>query len=104
MRWPRSCEGQERPPRSANHRDHLRRRRFPLSVPVRPRVLARASRASATADVARLRAEGHDIEDEDVARLSPLKDRRISFLGRYLFNVKAGGPFQDPDAVEDDED
>lgn len=62
------------------------------------------------AAVARLRAEGHDIKDEDVARLSPLKDRHINFLGRHLFNIKAGGPgqglrpFRDPDASEDDED
>jgi hypothetical protein len=57
--------------------------------------------------VARLRAGGHDIKDEDVARLSPLKDRHINFLGRYLFNSKASGPgrslrpFRDPDASED---
>ncbi|GGO96908.1 hypothetical protein GCM10012280_57470 [Wenjunlia tyrosinilytica] len=62
------------------------------------------------AAVAQLRAEGHDIKDEDVARLSPLKDRHITFLGRYLFNIKAGGPgqglrpFRDPEAVGDDED
>ncbi|CAL9665636.1 Tn3 family transposase Tn3 [Streptomyces sp. enrichment culture] len=62
------------------------------------------------AAVARLRAEGHDIKDEDVARLSPLKDRHINFLGRCLFNITASGPgqglrpFRDPDAVEDDED
>ncbi|GHI10201.1 hypothetical protein AQI88_39580 [Streptomyces cellostaticus] len=46
------------------------------------------------AAVARLRAEGHDIKDEDVARLSLLKDRHINFPGRYLFNIKAGGPGQ----------
>lgn len=56
-----------------------------------------------------LRAEGHDIEDEDVARLSPLKDRHIDFLGRYLFNINASGPGQglrplrDPDAAQEDE-
>ncbi len=61
------------------------------------------------AAVAQLRAEGHDIEDEDVARLSPLKDRHIKLLGRYLFDITASGPGQglrplrDPDAVEDDE-
>ncbi|WP_406097334.1 hypothetical protein [Kitasatospora purpeofusca] len=44
------------------------------------------------------------------ARLSPLKDRHINFLGRYLFNIKASGPgqglrpFRDPDAAEDDEE
>ncbi|WP_328504762.1 transposase [Streptomyces sp. NBC_00457] len=60
------------------------------------------------AAVAQLRAEGHDVKGEDVARLSPLKDRHVNFLGRYLFNIKASGPgkglrpFRDPDAVEDD--
>ncbi|WTR04605.1 transposase [Streptomyces sp. NBC_00145] len=62
------------------------------------------------AAVAQLRAEGHDIKDEDVARLSPLEDRHINFLGRYLFNIKANGPsqglrlFRDPDAGDVDED
>jgi hypothetical protein len=60
--------------------------------------------------VAQLRAEGHEIKDEDVARLSPLKDRHINFLGRCLFNIKASGPgqglrpFRDPDATKDDEE
>jgi hypothetical protein len=64
---------------------------------------------SLDAAVARLRAEGHDIKEEDAARLSPLKDRHISFLGRYLFNITASGPgqglrpFRDP-AAEDDEE
>ena len=59
------------------------------------------------AAVAQLRAEGHDIKDEDVARISSLKDRHINFLGRYLFNIIASGPsqglrpFRDPDAPED---
>ncbi|MEI5009480.1 hypothetical protein RB196_21205 [Streptomyces sp. PmtA] len=49
-------------------------------------------------------------QDEDIARLSPLKDRHINFLGRYLFNIKDAGPgrglrpLRDPDAVEDAED
>ncbi|MFF1306167.1 Tn3 family transposase [Streptomyces sp. NPDC058307] len=47
------------------------------------------------AAVALLRTDGHDIEDEDAARLSPLKDRHINFLGRYLFNIKAGCLGQD---------
>ncbi|MFE3901421.1 Tn3 family transposase [Streptomyces sp. NPDC059153] len=61
------------------------------------------------AAVARLRAEGHDIKDEDVARLSPLKDQHINFLGRYLFNITASGPgqglrpFRDPAADDDEE-
>ncbi|SCY11583.1 Tn3 transposase DDE domain-containing protein [Streptomyces sp. 136MFCol5.1] len=62
------------------------------------------------AAVAQLRAEGHDIKGEDVARISPLKDRHINFLGRYLFNITASGPgrglrpLRDPDATEPDED
>lgn len=62
------------------------------------------------AAVAQLRTEGHGIKDEDVARLSSLKDRHIDFLGRYLFNIRASGPgqglcpFRDTGAVEDAED
>jgi hypothetical protein len=61
------------------------------------------------AAVAQLRAEGHDIEDEDVARLSPLRDRHINVLGRYRFNIQASGPGQGlgplraPDAPDDEE-
>jgi hypothetical protein len=33
--------------------------------------------------VAHLRAEGHEITDEDVARLSPLKNAHVNFLGCY---------------------
>ncbi|KUL48417.1 hypothetical protein ADL28_29710 [Streptomyces violaceusniger] len=60
------------------------------------------------ATVVQLRAEGHDIKDADVARLSPLKDRHINVLDRYLFTTEASGPaqslrpFRDPDAAEDD--
>jgi hypothetical protein len=32
------------------------------------------------AAVAQLRAEGHDLKDQDVARLSPLKERHINFM------------------------
>lgn len=62
------------------------------------------------ATVAQLRVEGHDIKDEDVARLSPLKDRHINFLGRYLFDIKSSGPGQglrplcDSDTAEDADD
>jgi hypothetical protein len=62
------------------------------------------------AAVAQLRAEGHQIRDEDVARLSPLKDRHINFLGRYQFHIHDSGPGQglrplrDPDAPEDTDD
>ena len=38
-----------------------------------------------------LRAEGFDVRDEDVARLSPLGFEHINMLGRYAFTL--------PDAV-----
>ena len=34
-----------------------------------------------------LRAEGHEVRDEDVTRLSPLTHEHINMLGRYSFNV-----------------
>ena len=37
------------------------------------------------AALTRLRAEGHDVRDEDVARLSPLGFEHINMLGRYAF-------------------
>lgn len=39
----------------------------------------------------KLRTEGYDVKDEDVARLSPLMHEHINMLGRYSFSV--------PDAV-----
>lgn len=61
------------------------------------------------AAVAQLQAEGHDIREEDIARLSPLKHRNLNLLGRYNFagSVPAAGalrPLRDPDAHELDED
>jgi TnpA family transposase len=41
------------------------------------------------AAVARLRAEGHEIRDEDIARLSPLRHRNLNLLGRYGFTASA---------------
>lgn len=66
-------------------------------------------RAQAPGAVAQLRAEGHDIRDEDVARLSPLKHKNLNVLGRYSFtaSVPASGglrPLRDPDAPGFDED
>ena len=43
------------------------------------------------AALAQLRAEGFDVRDEDVARLSPLGFKHINMLGRYAFTL--------PDAV-----
>lgn len=60
------------------------------------------------AAVAQLRAEGHEIRDEDIAWLSPLKHRNLNVLGRYSFtaSVPREGlrPLRDPDAVELDDD
>ncbi|CAM5257948.1 hypothetical protein SCANM63S_04398 [Streptomyces canarius] len=61
------------------------------------------------AAVAQLRAEGHEIRDEDIARLSPLKHKNLNLLGRYSFTAStpaAGAlrPLRDPDAPGPDED
>ena len=63
------------------------------------------------AAVVQLRAESHEIRDEDVARLSPLKHKNLNVLGRHSFTPTqpAGGtlrPLRDPDAagLNDDED
>ena len=61
------------------------------------------------AAIAQLRDEGHEIRDEDIARLSPLKHRNLNVLGRYSFTagVPADGvlrPLRDPDAPELDDD
>jgi hypothetical protein len=55
-----------------------------------------------------LAAEGHEIRDEDVARLSPLICEHINMLGRYSFTVPAAvargelRPLRDPDDDRDD--
>lgn len=59
--------------------------------------------------VAQLKADGHEIRDEDITRLSPLKHRNPNLLGRYSFaaSTPAAGtlrPLRDPDASELDED
>jgi TnpA family transposase len=61
------------------------------------------------AAIAQLHHEGHEIRDEDIARLSPLKHRNLNVLGRYSFTagVPADGflrPLRDPDAPELDDD
>ncbi|MGB8946635.1 MAG: Tn3 family transposase [Streptomyces sp.] len=60
------------------------------------------------AAVAKLRAEGHEIRDEDVARLSPLKHKNLNVLGRYSFTasqpVDGLRPLRDPEAVDLDDD
>jgi hypothetical protein len=56
----------------------------------------------------RVRTEGHNIKDEDIARLSPLKHRNLNCLGRYSFTasqpVDGLRPLRGPDAVDLDDD
>ncbi|MEU5637704.1 Tn3 family transposase [Streptomyces rishiriensis] len=60
------------------------------------------------AAVAQLRVEGHEISDEDVARLSPLEHKNLNCLGRYSFTasqpVEGLRPLRAPDAVDLDDD
>ena len=60
------------------------------------------------AAVAQARAEGHEIRDEGIARLSPLKHRNLNVLGRYSSTasqpVDGLRPLRDPDAVSPDDD
>ena len=52
------------------------------------------------AAVAQLRAEGHEILDEDVAWLSPLVHKNLNVLGRYSLTASTPkGGLRDPDAV-----
>jgi hypothetical protein len=54
-----------------------------------------------------LRAEGYEIADEDIERLSPLRHEHINLLGRYYFtladSVRGGQlrPLRNPDELED---
>jgi len=53
--------------------------------------------------LAQLRADGHTIQDADIARLSPLGNAHLNVLGRYSFTlaepILRGGwrPFRQPD-------
>src|SRR5215203_4688947 len=57
----------------------------------------------------RLRAEGYEVREEDVARLSPLGFEHVNMLGRYAFTLPdavARGelrPLRDPALAGDDE-
>jgi hypothetical protein len=56
------------------------------------------------AAVAQLRAHGHPVRNEDVARLSPLGHAHINTLGRYAFSPRtdrALRPLRDPDTVDE---
>ncbi|MEE1745662.1 Tn3 family transposase [Streptomyces sp. JV184] len=56
------------------------------------------------AAVKQLRADGFDVRDEVVARLSPFVRHHINMFGRYSFQLPdlPGGlrPLRDPDAAE----
>ncbi|GAA0700707.1 hypothetical protein GCM10009548_87080 [Streptomyces malaysiensis subsp. malaysiensis] len=58
------------------------------------------------AAVNQLRADGFDVRDEDVARLSPFVRHHINMLGRYSFQLPElfGDlrPLLDPDAADED--
>ncbi|MFI0967619.1 hypothetical protein ACH4S8_40515 [Streptomyces sp. NPDC021080] len=50
-------------------------------------------------------AREHDVLDEDVARLSPLKHANLDVLGRYAFRPSTPTGARNPEAVGlDDED
>ncbi|WTP28494.1 transposase [Streptomyces sp. NBC_00203] len=57
------------------------------------------------AAVTRLRADGFDVRDEDIARLSPFVGHHVNMLGRYSFQLPdlPGGmrPLRDKHAPED---
>lgn len=56
------------------------------------------------AAVNQLRADGFDVRDEDIARLSPFVRHHINMLGRYSFQLPdlPGGlrPLRDPDSAD----
>ncbi|MBA9048683.1 hypothetical protein BJ996_005414 [Streptomyces phaeogriseichromatogenes] len=58
------------------------------------------------AAVNQLRADGFDVRDEDVARLSPFVRHHVNMLGRYSFQLPdlPGGPrpWRDPDATDEE--
>lgn len=57
----------------------------------------------------RLRAEGFDVRDEDVAQLWPLAHEHVNVLGRYAFTLPepvargALRPLRSPVALSDDD-
>jgi TnpA family transposase len=60
------------------------------------------------AALTQLRAQGHQIRDEDAARLSPLKTKRLNVLGRYAITasqpVEGLRPLRDPARADDDDE
>jgi hypothetical protein len=57
------------------------------------------------AAVAQLRAQGHQVRDEDAARLSPLKTTHLNVLGRYAIIASQPGkglrPLRDPSTPDE---
>ena len=57
------------------------------------------------AAVTQLRADGFEVRDEDVARLSPFVRHHVNVLGRYSFQLTElpGGsrPLRDKDAADE---
>ncbi|MDQ2726946.1 MAG: Tn3 family transposase, partial [Actinomycetota bacterium] len=51
-----------------------------------------------------LRANGHPVRDEDVARLSPLGHDHVNFHGHYSFTPPPATlrPLRDPSAADQD--
>lgn len=53
----------------------------------------------------RLRSEGFDVRDEDVARLSPFVRHHVNMLGRYSFQLPdlpdGLRPLREPDAIQE---
>jgi hypothetical protein len=54
-----------------------------------------------------LRAQGYEVQGDDVTRLSPLAFKHVNFLGRYAFTLPPAGPLRplrDPTEPDDDDD
>jgi hypothetical protein len=58
------------------------------------------------AAVSELRQAGHNIAEEDIARLSPLKEKHLNCLGRYAFTASEPStglrPLRDPATHDED--
>nr|WP_285441103.1 Tn3 family transposase [Streptomyces sp. ISL-21] len=73
--------------------------------PVRSDALVLFNTRYMDAAITRLRADGFEVRDEDVSRLSPFVRHHINILGRYSFQLPdlPGGlrPLRDPPAVDE---
>lgn len=93
------------PPSAVPRARHRHHRRYSSPTHHSPAAVQRSFWRSATA-VNQLRADGFDVRDEDVARLSPFVRQHINMLGRYSFQLPdlPGGmrPLRDPDATDEE--